>query len=102
MLVKTTDSLNKRSFIAEYFKQPIGGGIASISVKDTGIVMQILNSSGHQAETFLTDAKFAFGVQPFDKNNKRVALVPLYILRTEGRDKAPIDGSVITTAVPKL
>ena len=98
---KSSDSLNKRSFIAEYFKQPVGGGIASISVKDTGIVTQILNASIIR-RNFPNDAKFAYGVQPLDKNNKRVALVPLYILRTEGRDKAPIDGSVITTASPSF
>jgi SecD/SecF fusion protein len=98
---KAADSSNKRSFIAEYFKQPVGGGIASISVKDTGIVMQIL-SSPIIRRNFPNDARFAFGVQPLDKNNKRVALVPLYILRTEGRDKAPIDGSVITTASPSF
>jgi len=98
---KNADSLNKRSFIAEYFKQPVGGGLASISVKDTGIVRQILNSPIIR-RNFPNDAKFAYGVQPLDKNNKRVALVPLYILRTEGRDKAPIDGSVITTASPSF
>ena len=91
------DSLNKRSFIAEFFKQPISGGIASISIKDTGIVMQILNSPIIRRD-FPADAKFAFGVQPLDKNNKRVQFVPLYVLKTEGRNKPPIDGSVITSA----
>ena len=100
-LNKSADSLNRRSFIAEYFKQPLGGGLVSISVKDTGIVMQILNSPIIR-RNFPSDAKFAFGVQPLDKNNKRIDLVPLYILKTEGRDKAPIDGGVITTAAPSF
>jgi SecD/SecF fusion protein len=98
---QNADSANKRSFIAEYLKQPIGGGIASVSLKDTGVVMQILNSPIIR-RNFPADAKFAFGVQPLDKNNKRIAILPLYILRTEGRDKAPIDGSVITTAAPSF
>jgi SecD/SecF fusion protein len=100
-VAKNADSANKRSFIAEYFKQPIGGGIASISVKDTGIVTQILNSPVIR-RNFPSDALFAYGIQPLDRNNKRVPLVPLYVLKTEGRDKAPIDGSVITTASPSF
>ncbi|MGZ3952145.1 MAG: protein translocase subunit SecD, partial [Flavisolibacter sp.] len=100
-LAKNADSANKRSFIAEYFKQPLGGGIASISVKDTGAVMQILSSPIIRRD-FPSDAKFSFGIQPLDKNNKRLPFVPLYVLRTEGRDKAPIDGSVITTAAPSF
>lgn len=100
-LKKNADSINKRSFLSEYFKQPTGGGIASISVKDTGIVMQIINAPVIRRD-FPADAKFVFGVQPLDKNNKRLPLVPLYVLRTEGRDKAPIDGSVITTAAPSF
>jgi SecD/SecF fusion protein len=98
---KNADSLNKRSFIAEYFKQPMGGGIASISVKDTGVVMQILNSSIIRKD-FPSDARFAFGTQPLDKNNKRLPFLPLYVLRTEGKDKAPIDGSVIVSASPSF
>lgn len=100
-VAKNADSANKRSFIAEYFKQPMGGGIASVSVRDTGVVMQILNSPIIRRD-FPSDARFAFGIQPLDKNNKRVPFVPLYVLRTEGRDKAPIDGSVITTAAPSF
>jgi SecD/SecF fusion protein len=99
--VNKTDSANQRSFIADYFKQPLGGGIASISVRDTGIVRQILTAPIIR-KNFPADAKFAFGVQPLDKNNKRVPYVPLYVLRTEGRDKAPIDGSVITQAQPSF
>lgn len=98
---KNADSLNKRSFIAEYFKQPSGGSITSVSVKDTGIVMQILNSPVIR-RNFPADAKFVFGIQPLDKNNKRLPVVPLYVLKTEGKEKAPIDGSVITSAAPSF
>lgn len=85
--------------LAQYinFNQPIGGGIASVSIKDTGLVMQALNSPVIK-RNFPGDAKFVYGVQPLDKNNKKLPVVPLYVLRTEGRDKAPIDGSVITNA----
>lgn len=87
----------KRSFVAEFLKQPVGGGIASVSIKDTGVVMQILNSPVIRKD-FPANAKFVYGIQPRDKNNKRMGLVPLYILNTEGKDKAPMDGNVITKA----
>lgn len=96
---QNADSLNRRSFIAEYFQQPVGGGIASVSVRDTGVVRQILNSPIIR-RNFPNDAKFAFGVQPLGDNGRKLPIVPLYVLKTEGKDRAPIDGSVITAASP--
>jgi SecD/SecF fusion protein len=98
---QSKDSSVKKSFLAEFFKQPVGGGIASISVKDTAVVREILDAPIIR-RNFPGDARFAFGVQPLDKNNKRLPLVPLYVLRTEGRSKAPIDGSVIVSAAPSF
>lgn len=100
---KTGDTTAKqRSFIAEFFQGPVGGSFASISVKDTGIVRQILNAPIIRRH-FPADVKFAYGIQPRNKtNNKRLDIVPLYVLKTEGKDKAPIDGSVITTAAPSF
>ena len=92
--------------IFEYFKSPVInnkhiGGIFAISTRDTGIVWQILNNPVIRKD-FPSDAKFVLGIQPLDKNNKRLPFLPLYVLRTEGKDKAPIDGSVITTAAPSF
>lgn len=96
-----TATPSQRSFVSEFLKQPAGGGIASISIKDTGIVREILNAPIIRRH-FPADVKFAYGIQPRDKNNKRLDIVPLYVLRTEGRDKAPLEGSVITTASPSI
>jgi len=96
-------SVNNKRSLAEYinFSQPMGGGIASVKLKDTAIVRELLNAPVIRKD-FPADAKFAFGIQPLDKNNKRADVVPFYVLRTEGKDKAPIDGSVITTAAPSF
>jgi SecD/SecF fusion protein len=88
--------------IFEYLKSPVVknkhiGGLFAISIKDTGIVWQILNNPVIRRH-FPADAKFAFGAQPLDNDNKRIPFIPLYVLRTEGRTKAPMDGSVITKA----
>ncbi|HWI92425.1 MAG TPA: protein translocase subunit SecDF [Flavisolibacter sp.] len=100
---KTANNIaqNSDASLSKYidFSRPLSGGIASISIRDTGVVRGILNNPIIW-KNFPGDARFAFGTQPLDDNNKRIDRVPLFILKTEGRDKAPLDGSVITTASP--
>lgn len=99
------DTLNAQTpltrSLREYLKDPVVngkhlGGLFAVSIKDTGVVEQLFNNPVIR-RNFPTDAKFAFGPQPLE-GNKRIAWVPFYVLKTEGRDKAPIDGSVITKA----
>jgi len=87
--------------LTQYFKSPVIngkhiGGSFAIALKDTAIARELLANPAIR-RNFPNDAKFVFGVQPLE-NNKRIAWVPLYVIRTEGKDKAPIDGSVITKA----
>jgi SecD/SecF fusion protein len=100
---KTANNIaqNSDASLSKYidFSRPLNGGIASISIRDTGVVRGIL-SNPVIWKNFPGDARFAFGNQPLDDNNKRIDRVPLFILKTEGRDKAPLDGGVITSASP--
>jgi SecD/SecF fusion protein len=87
--------------LTQYLKNPVIngkhiGGSFAVSIKDTGIVRELFENPVIR-RNFPNDAKFVFGVQPLE-NNKRISWVPFYVLRTEGKDKAPIDGSVITKA----
>ncbi len=91
-----TENANKKSFMA-LLKQTQGEGIASISMKDTGTVMRALRSDMMRRH-FPGDAKFALGIA----NRKGQKDVGFYILRTGGRDKAPLEGDAITDANPDL
>jgi SecD/SecF fusion protein len=87
--------------LTQYLKSPVIngkhiGGSFAVAIKDTGIVRELLSNPVIR-RNFPNDAKFVFGIQPLE-NNKRISWVPLYVLRTEGKDRAPIDGSVITKA----
>ena len=94
--VKATADTNiaKRS-IFEDFKfspqQPL------LAIKDTGAFTKVMNAPAIK-KNFPADAKFSYGVPPRDNNNKQIKFVPLYILKTKGSDKAPIEGDVITEA----
>jgi SecD/SecF fusion protein len=95
---KTIDSTQKkRSLFNEYFKSSNGLGIGAVSLKDTGIVRQYLENPFIR-KNFPADAMFAFGIATKDANNKTSSYVPLYILRTKGREKALIEGDAITDA----
>ncbi len=99
---KKDTSLNTTASLGQYISfGNVGGAIGSISIKDTGIVREILNNPAIR-RNFPNDAKFALGVQPLDDNKKKLPVVPLYILKTDGKDKAPIEGNVITDANPSF
>lgn len=87
--------------LTQYLKSPVIngkhiGGSFAVALKDTAIVRELFQNPAIR-RNFPNDAKFVFGIQPLE-NNKRISWVPLYVLRTEGKDRAPIDGSVITKA----
>ncbi len=90
------DSASKRSLIADFVKSNFGG-FPGIAIKDTAAFSAALNSPAIR-RNFPPDARFVYGVAPRDANNKISKFVPLYVLKTKGQDKAPIEGDVITTA----
>ncbi|HEX6333015.1 MAG TPA: protein translocase subunit SecD [Flavisolibacter sp.] len=94
---RDTTAANKRSLIREYFKAPMMGGIVSVDIKDTAYVREILNTEIIRRH-FPPDARFAYGIPPRDDNNRTMKVAPLFVLKTGGSDKAPIEGEVITGA----
>ncbi|HWJ29532.1 MAG TPA: hypothetical protein VNS32_23540, partial [Flavisolibacter sp.] len=96
---KTDTSLQKKPVhsLFQDFKVAIVGGSPVISINDTAAFREVLNAPIIRKD-FPADAKFAFGIPPRDANNKQSKFVPLYVLRTKGNEKAPIEGDVITTA----
>lgn len=79
--------------------QPIDNGqLGYVSLADTGLVSQYLANPAIRS-AFPADLVFAYGMTPRDKDNKSLNYVPLYILKTGGRDKAPLEGDAIATAM---
>lgn len=96
---KQDTGLNKKPVhsLFQDFKIAIVGGNPVVSVNDSAALREVLNAPIIRKD-FPADAKFAFGIAPRDKNNKQTKFVPIYVLRTKGNEKAPIEGDVITTA----
>jgi SecD/SecF fusion protein len=84
----------KRSIFEDFKFDP---NQAYIEIKDTAYFREILNQPSI-ARSFPADARFLFGIPPRDKNNKQLKAVPLYVIRTHGSEKAPIEGDVIRSA----
>ncbi|MEQ1675555.1 MAG: protein translocase subunit SecDF [Chitinophagaceae bacterium] len=81
----------------ERFLKPAAGGrgdyIGSIALKDTLLFRQYLDEL---RPYFPTDARFVYG--QLEKKGEEKNRLPLYALRTYNRDKAPIEGDVVTSA----
>jgi SecD/SecF fusion protein len=90
---KTAPDLAQNSFFQ--ILQPVNGGafIGIVEVNDTAIVREYLNNPLLRRH-FPTDARFAYGVA--DKKNKKQ--IPLYVLKTYNRDKAPLEGEAVAQA----
>ncbi|HEX8316490.1 MAG TPA: protein translocase subunit SecF, partial [Flavisolibacter sp.] len=64
----------------------------------TSIVRQQLSSDAVRrvfVQAGLADAKFVFGIPGRDKNGKQLTVVPLFVLKTNNSEKAPMEGDVI-------
>jgi SecD/SecF fusion protein len=85
----------KKSFFQDFFVPGMGG--LAVAIKDTGIVREYLNKA-ELRNAFPADVRFAYGIPPRDKNGKTVKAVPLYFLKTNNSDKAPMEGGVVTEA----
>jgi SecD/SecF fusion protein len=67
----------------------------SVELKDTGLVREYLSSDA-LSKYIPSDARIAYGI-PEDPKNKK--LLPLYLLRTYGTDKAALEGDVVEDAL---
>ena len=74
------------------------GTLGVVASSDTSLVRSYLENPAIR-KAFPSDLIFAYGVPQRDANNKISKFIPLYILKTNGRDKAPIEGEVITDAM---
>jgi SecD/SecF fusion protein len=90
-----TSLSGKRSLFRDFFTQ--GGQGFMVAVKDTSALREYLDKEEIRS-AFPADAVFAFGVAPRDANNKQLKYVPIYVLKTNGSEKAPIEGETITGA----
>jgi SecD/SecF fusion protein len=69
--------------------------IGQVKIKDTGTVRRYLNIVAN----FPADARIHYGIAETDsKTEKRNDFVGLYVIKTYGLDKAPIEGDVVTDA----
>lgn len=88
-----TGDLAQNSFFQ--LLQPVNGGafVGIVELNDTAIVREYLNNPLLRRH-FPNDARFAYGVA--DKNNKKQ--IPLYVLKTYNREKAPLEGEAVAQA----
>jgi SecD/SecF fusion protein len=93
----TTKNTTAKHSLREFFTQPTGGGIANIAIRDTGLVSELLNAPIIRKD-FPADAKFLYGVPERDANNKVSKFIPLYVIKTNGSEKAPIEGEAVSNA----
>ncbi len=106
-LVKTSDTATStaRKTLGEYIQfnvdpqtgAPIDNGqLGYVMIKDTSIVRTYLESPAVRAN-FPNDVVFAYGI-PDMVENKKNKFVAFYAIKTEGRDKAPVEGEMVTDA----
>ena len=87
-------------FIAPFQDQTTGkvsysAAIGQVKIKDTGTVRRYLN----MVASFPADARIHYGIVETDsKTEKKNDYVGLYVIKTYGLDKAPIEGDVVTDA----
>ena len=100
-------SADKRKTLGEYIQfippsqDPTTGkvsypaAIGQVKIKDTGTVRRYLN----MVANFPADARVVYGIAETDtKTEKKNDFVGLYVIKTYGLDKAPIEGDVVTDA----
>ena len=88
-----TSSKSTVSLLQEFFKD----GFGVVQIKDTAAFREVLNTQEIR-RVFPPDARFAFGIPPRDASNKQSKFVPIYVLKTNGRETPPMEGGVVTDA----
>ncbi|HTD94827.1 MAG TPA: protein translocase subunit SecD, partial [Chitinophagaceae bacterium] len=87
------------------FAPPVNNGkemqfpaeIGNVALKDTELVRSYLQTPAVRA-AFPNQMVWMFGVRPRGANNKPASYVPLYAIKTFGRDNAKLEGEAISTA----
>jgi SecD/SecF fusion protein len=100
----TTATKTQRKSLGEYIQFSVdpqrqwvdNGQIGAVLIKDTSIVRTYLETPGVRSN-FPPDVIFAYGI-PNMIDNKKANFVPLYAIKTEGRDKAPVEGDMVAEA----
>ena len=87
-----TSTAGQRS-LSEFLKPFTGLGVGMVEIKDTAMLREYLSSDVLRRH-FPSDAAFAYG-KPEKSNSKQI---PLYILKTNNREKAIIEGEAVTDA----
>ncbi len=97
--VAKTDSAanpnNNQVSLAAAFPELAASGYREISLRDSAEFRSVLRNVILKA--FPPDAKVLFGI-PALVNNVRSKNIPIYVIRTKGSDKAPIEGDVVVSA----
>ena len=97
-VVKTDTAANPNSnqvSLATAFPELAASGYREISLRDSAEFRSVLRNAVLKA--FPPDAKVLFGI-PALVNNVRSKNIPIYVIRTKGSDKAPIEGDVVVSA----
>jgi SecD/SecF fusion protein len=102
--IDSAKNLNARSSIRNWIvlnvdksgRAPFAFAIGYVKSKDTGILRGYLESDIVR-NTLPPDLVWMYGIAENDEHKKQ-NLLPIYALRTEGSDKAPLEGDVITDA----
>lgn len=87
-----TSLSGKRSLMQEFFKPGL-----TVAIKDTAALREVLNNEEIR-KAFPADARFAFGIPNRDASGKQEKTVPFYVLKTNGSEKPPMGGEVITSS----
>ena len=87
-----TSAAGKRSLFQDFFKQ----GFA-VAIKDSSALRDWLNKEEIR-NAFPADARFAYGIPNRDAKGRQEKVVPFYILKTNGSEKAPLEGESVTSS----
>ena len=71
--------------------------IAYVPIRDTALVRSYLETPAIKA-SFPSQLAWMFGIPERDKKNNVAKFVPLYAIKTFGRDRAKIEGDAVSTA----
>ena len=74
--------------------------IGSVLINDTARFRADVLDNDVVRSKFPGDARFVYGLAPKSDDGKTSDRLPLYVLKTYGRDVAPVEGDVITNARP--
>ena len=82
----------KRTLSGDFFKQGL-----TVAIKDTAALREYLEMEEIRS-AFPADARFAFGIPNRDAKGRAEKTVPFYVLKTNGSEKAPMEGEVVTSS----